>query len=77
MSNTQNSTISNIDDNNINFIFKIVNENDLQNGKFKLSMQLQSDEIIKDIIKKFLVKADKNENYIKKYLFNDTEISKT
>ena len=77
MSNTQNSTISNIDDNNINFIFKIVNENDLQNGKFKLSMQLQSDEIIKDIIKNILVKEDKNENYIKKYLFNDTEISKT
>lgn len=77
LSTNQNSSASNIEDNNITVDFKIVAENDLQNVKFQLSMQLQSDEVFKDIIKKLLINLDKTENYIKKYLFNDTEILKT
>ena len=60
----------------INIIFKVVNENDLQNEQFRLAMQLKSDEKIKDIMAKLFMKLDKPEDYIKKFLLNDIEIPK-
>ena len=72
-SNTQNNPPLSTD---INVIFKMVNENDLQNEQYKLSMQLKSDEKIKDIMKKLFIKLDKPNDYIKKFLLNDIEIPK-
>ena len=72
-SNTQNNPPPSVD---INVIFKMVNENDLQNEQFKLAMQLKSDEKIKDIMTHLFLKLDKPDNYIKKFLLNDIEIPK-
>ena len=60
----------------INVLFKMVNENDLQNEQYRLAMQLKSDEIIKDIMKHFFMKVQKPETYIKQFLLNGIEIPK-
>ena len=72
-SNTQNNPPPSVD---INVIFKMVNENDLQNEQFKLAMQLKSDEKIKDIMAHLFMKLDKPDDYIKKFLLNGIEIPK-
>ena len=72
-SNTQNNPPPSVD---INVIFKMVNENDLQNEQFKLVMQLKSDEKIKNIMDRLFMKLDKPADYIKKFLLNGVEIPK-
>ena len=63
------------DPNNIEIEFIIVSEDNQQNEKYKIKMQVKTQNKFNEIVKSFLFKAQKDKNYIKKYIFNNNEIS--
>ena len=78
-SGTGNSGNQNNDNqNNLNVIFYVVPESNLNDESNKIIMQIKKEEKINEIYKRLLVKlTNENENYIKKIIFNNNEISKT
>ena len=78
-SGTGNSGNQNNDNqNNLNVIFYVVPESNLNDETNKIALQIKKEEKINEIYKKLLVKlTTDNENYIKKIIFNNNEISKT
>ena len=77
--NSGNSGNQNNDNqNNLNVIFYVVPESNLNDETNKIAMQIKKEEKINEIYKRLLVKlTTDNENYIKKIIFNNNEISKT
>ena len=78
-SGTGNSGNQNNDNqNNLNVIFYVVPESNLNDESNKINMQIKKEEKINEIYKRLLGKlTTDNENYIKKIIFNNNEISKT
>ena len=77
--NSDNSGNQNNDEqNNLNINFYVVPESNLNDESNKITMQVKKEEKINEIYKKLLGKLITNDqNYIKKIVFNNNEISKT
>jgi hypothetical protein len=65
------------DSNKIEIIFKIVSEENQDNEEGLITMQKNKTEKISDIIQSFFIKLQKDESAIKKFIFNNEELSKT
>ena len=82
LSNNFNNKESNINcnnkenDNNISVLFIIVSEENPEDKISKIKIQIKTEEKINEIIKKFFIKIQKEESFIKKFIFNDNELSK-
>ena len=76
---TNNNFIQNSDNNNnnITIICVLISEDNQEDELTKIHMQITKDCKIKDILSKYISKLEKNESVIKKFLFNDIELSKT
>ena len=65
------------DSNQIEIIFKIVSEENPDKEEGLITMQKYKTEKISDIIQSFFIKLQKDESVIKKFIFNNEELSKT
>ena len=69
---------NNADQNNINIIVHVVPESNMNDDQNKITMQIRKDEKINEIYQRLLCKlVTEDQNYIKKIIFNNNEISKT
>jgi hypothetical protein len=65
------------DSDKIEIIFKIVSEENQDDEEGLITMQKNKTEKISDIIQSFFIKLQKDESAIKKFIFNNEELSKT
>ena len=75
--NTQSAHAEVNDENNIMISMILVSENNQDDETEFIKMQIKKDEKMTEIFKRYYTKLLKDENYIKKFTFNGTEISKT
>ena len=62
---------------NITIICVLVSEDNKEDELTKIHMQIKGDEKVKDILQKYLSKLQRDDSVVKKFLFNDNELSKT
>ena len=72
-----NPNTNKVNENNISINVFLVSESNQNDESSKLVMQITKDEKMNEIYKRYLGKLIKNDNYIKKFIFNGNEISKT
>jgi uncharacterized membrane-anchored protein YjiN (DUF445 family) len=71
------NTVNDPNKDNITITCVLISEDNKEDELTKVLMQIKSDEKVKDIINRYISKLQRDESLIKKFLFNDNELSKT
>ena len=62
---------------NITIICVLISEDNKEDELTKIHMQIKGDEKVKDILQRYISKLQRDDSVVKKFLFNDNELSKT
>ena len=71
------NTVNDPNKDNITITCVLISEDNKEDELTKVLMQIKSDEKVKEIINRYISKLQRDESLIKKFLFNDNELSKT